>query len=690
MSNNDADLLISDWSQQPPKDLNVDLVLRLRSAEDVYGIVRNALELASDMQRPLDLELLRKNAPPRCRDDVRNAFFDDLLDLESLKSLDSEVGVQQLIMAVPAAERGRFLGRYLERAEGKTRHAAEPRGVSKSYRLLRLYLRKDRACEAAFCHHFGLLKRGTKLKGDEYEITGIVGVGGMGVVYEARQKNGKPVAVKTPRPDMLQCFEHTREAFLKEAHVSDHLEGDGLVPVHYVDREFPFYVLRLVPGATTLQHRMEAHSLDVRTIARILHSTAVGLRRLHQFRYLHLDLKPSNILITDANHAFLTDLGLICRLSNEGIAKQARIQGTSQFAAPEQLRGETLTTATDVYSLGEVGLQALKGVKLGRDRELRHHITAICNRARRSDPNRRYQTANEFEKDLQRCLDGGIPRVSLKHQSLSWARRWRWRIAAVAMLLVIAVAWAPAIHAWRVHRFFNDYPEITALRHHSKEIVVRGVRKAKIPADSDDPKKLAVLPDDQGFIIHEDSRFFDLTDWKPLNGDEFNPCYHTRAITVSRTNKNARWLRVRFWTSGYAVHARCASHPFQIAVGYDAPLVGQQMPEVEELQIDTAGCNGTFTIIVHATFWNAFHTEDQYWAGMNVLHDTEKAQLAVLIGYPYLLSQVSEVTGNEQDPHVGEPRGREDTFGPLLDVKMPQPMVHKLQWGSVKQSWIHF
>ncbi|MFO0905771.1 MAG: serine/threonine-protein kinase [Pirellulales bacterium] len=696
MCTNDADLLISDWSQQPPEDLHVDLVVRLQSAANAYEMARNALELAREIERPLDLAVLLEQSPPHCQDAVRNAFFDDLLDLESIEQLlVTEAGVNELFGAIPAGEWSCFLVRYLERSEGTIRRAAEPRGISQFFRLLQPYLRKNLACEAAFCQHFGLLERGTKLKVDEYEIKGIVGVGGMGVVYEARQKGGKSVAVKTPRPDLLQCFEHTREAFLKEAHVSNHLEGEGLVPVHYVDREFPFYVMRLVPGATTLQHRMEAGTLDVRTIGEILQSTARGLRKLHHFRHLHLDLKPSNILITDASHAFLTDFGLICRLSNKGTAKLSRFQGTSQYAAPEQIRGETLNFATDIYSLGEVGLQAIKGMKPGKDRELRHHLTAICNRAHSSDPTRRYQTATEFEADLVRCLSGGVPCVSVKHVALSWARRWRWGIAAAMMLVVIAFAWAPAARAWRVHRFFSDYSEITALQHHSQKIVGRGERTEPIPTDPKDPTKLAVLPVDQGFRIHEDSRFFDLTAWRPLQADELkrdtiNPCYHTRAITVSKTDKQARWLRVRFWTSGYAVHAYCASHPYRIAVGYDAHLVGQQMTEVEELQIDTEGHEGEFQIIVHATFWNAFHTQDQYWAGMNVLHGTKKAQLAVLIGYPYLLENVSEVTGNEQDPHAGEPRGRENTSGPLLDVTGPQSMVHKLQWKSVKQSWIGF
>jgi len=198
-----------------------------------------------------------------------------------------------------------------------------------------------------------------------YQIEAEIGHGGMGEVYRAVRADGqfkKTVAIKVVRRGhdtkaVLERFVHERQilASLDHPNIARLYDGgtteDGL----------PYLVMELIEG-TPIDQYCEQHNLAVNERLKLFTQVCSAVQYAHQRLVIHRDIKPSNILVTADGTPKLLDFGIAKLLDPAGGAETTMLAAmTPEYASPEQIRGETITTATDVYSLGVVLYRLLTG-----------------------------------------------------------------------------------------------------------------------------------------------------------------------------------------------------------------------------------------------------------------------------------------------------------------------------------------
>jgi eukaryotic-like serine/threonine-protein kinase len=198
-----------------------------------------------------------------------------------------------------------------------------------------------------------------------YLILEEIGRGGMGEVYRAVRADGeftKEVAIKLVRggfdsASILERFRNERQilASLDHPNIARLLDGgtteDGV----------PFLVMELVDG-DSIDSYCDAHQLNVTARLELFRQVCMAVQYAHQHLVIHRDIKPTNILVTKAGVPKLLDFGIARILDPSGLSQETlSMPMTPDYASPEQVRGESITTATDVYSLGVVLYQLLTG-----------------------------------------------------------------------------------------------------------------------------------------------------------------------------------------------------------------------------------------------------------------------------------------------------------------------------------------
>ncbi len=284
---------------------------------------------------------------------------------------------------------------------------------------------------------------GTEIAG--YRVEGLLGRGGMSVVYLAEDLSlGRLVALKLLAPELV-ADERFRERFVRESRLAAALEHPNIIPIFEAKEALGrlYIAMRYVPG-TDLKGMLEREGRlsPGRTLA-ILSQVAGALDAAHERGLVHRDVKPGNILIArrsgteGAEHVYLSDFGLTKRaLSDSGVTATGQFVGTFDYAAPEQFEGRPLDARTDVYSLGCVAYQCLTGeVPFPRDQEaaamyahlmsprpkvtdirgdLPASIDPVVAKAMAKAPDERYSTAGAFVRALREALeepavDGSVP-----------------------------------------------------------------------------------------------------------------------------------------------------------------------------------------------------------------------------------------------------------------------------------------
>jgi YVTN family beta-propeller protein len=197
-----------------------------------------------------------------------------------------------------------------------------------------------------------------------YRIEEQIGHGGMGIVYRAYDLRLKrTVALKLVTPE-LALDERFRERFARETELAISLEHPNVVPIHDAgDVAGRLYLaMRLVAG-TDLRKLLRAQgALEPSRALAICRQVANALDAAHAKGLVHRDVKPSNILLDEAEHVYLADFGLTRRLEEKGAqAGEGRSVGTPAYLAPEQIEGGRVDGRADVYSLGCVLYECLTG-----------------------------------------------------------------------------------------------------------------------------------------------------------------------------------------------------------------------------------------------------------------------------------------------------------------------------------------
>ena len=352
-----------------------------------------------------------------------------------------------------------------------------------------------------------------------YRLERRIGYGGMAAVYLAARADDeyrKHVAVKLLRPDLdntelLKRFRNERQtlAALDHPNIVKLLDGGS------TEEGLPYLVMDFVDGLPIDQY-CDTHKLTVEQRLRLFCAVCDAVRSAHTSQVIHRDLKPSNILVTNDGTPKLLDFG-IAKVLNPQEPAQALItltanrQLTPAYASPEQVRGEPVTPATDVYSLGVVLYELLTGhrpyritqrtpaeieraiceqepespstavdrvetdrlpdgttvvktaqevsrTREGEPAKLRRHLRGdldnILLKALQKSSRRRYPTVEEFERDIQRHLDHQpvwARPSTLIYRTSKFVRRHKSEVIASAAVILILTG-AIGFSAWERHQ----------------------------------------------------------------------------------------------------------------------------------------------------------------------------------------------------------------------------------------------
>ncbi len=196
------------------------------------------------------------------------------------------------------------------------------------------------------------LTSGTLL-GGRYRIDAVLGFGGMGVVYRARDlKLDSDIALKRIRPDRFSL--ERRETLRREIILSRKVTHENVCRVYdlvELDSE-EFVSMEYIPGRTLKNIEDEEKTLPLGRGLAIAKGICGGLAAAHKIGVLHRDLKPENVIVTEDGKPHLMDFGIAVETAFSREGKTDTVPGTPQFLAPELLRGEAPTIASDVYAMG--------------------------------------------------------------------------------------------------------------------------------------------------------------------------------------------------------------------------------------------------------------------------------------------------------------------------------------------------
>ncbi len=285
---------------------------------------------------------------------------------------------------------------------------------------------------------------GTELLG--YRLEDVLGRGGMGVVYRAYDARLKRnVAVKLLASE-LASDERFRERFLSESQLAAALEHPNVIPIHNAgDAEGHLYlVMRYVEGSDLKTLLREQAPLEPARALAICSQVAAALDAAHAHGLVHRDVKPSNVLLDEREHAYLADFGLTRRLSDQAPGFDAGLSlGTPAYAAPEQIEGKELDGRVDQYSLACLLHECLTGeppypraseaavlfAHLEEEPPAPPGLEDVMKRALAKDPDDRYETCGELVEAAREALGIREPRPT----------RWPLAVAAIVVALIAAV-----------------------------------------------------------------------------------------------------------------------------------------------------------------------------------------------------------------------------------------------------------
>jgi serine/threonine protein kinase len=250
-----------------------------------------------------------------------------------------------------------------------------------------------------------------------YKLSKAIGHGGMSTVYKAQDKLlNSDVAIKF-LPARLTRNKAAITQFKREASLAMQLSHEHIVKLHNldVDRNRMFLIMEYVNGTDFRRILNDSCSLPIGTVAQMVHSCALALDYAHEREILHLDLKPSNLMLSNNSILKIVDFGTAQRMKRLLASSSDTIEGTPPYISPEQITGEPLSFATDVYSLGATAYECLCGRPLfpfdaGLDTLLNDEpirldnvpddIAAVIATAVAKRPEDRWHTAGEFDKAL--------------------------------------------------------------------------------------------------------------------------------------------------------------------------------------------------------------------------------------------------------------------------------------------------
>ena len=198
---------------------------------------------------------------------------------------------------------------------------------------------------------------------ERYEITQLLGEGGMSYVYKAIDKQlQRTVAIKTLKPNYVEQ-EKFVERFKREAQTAANLNHPNIVQIFdWGIGDEPFFVMEYIEGNTLTSIIANKRTISMNDILFIGAQVSSGLQAAHSKGLVHRDIKPGNIMITPQGKVKVTDFGIVSLQNEESdITKTGSILGTASYISPEQAQGKPVSKESDLYSLGTVLYELITG-----------------------------------------------------------------------------------------------------------------------------------------------------------------------------------------------------------------------------------------------------------------------------------------------------------------------------------------
>jgi serine/threonine protein kinase len=270
-----------------------------------------------------------------------------------------------------------------------------------------------------------VLDKGTILTG--YRVDGVVGQGGMGVVYEATQLSlNRTVALKL-LAGHLSSDVAFRERFRREGQIQAAIDHPNIITVYEAGESDHglFLAMRLIRGPN-LKDMILARELDAGRSLRILASVAEALDSAHSAGLIHRDIKPQNVLVGARDHPYLADFGLTKAPGEKSLTRTGQFVGTLDYVSPEQIQDRPASSRSDVYALAAVLYECLTGIvpypKESEAAVLYAHIAdppprvtdqrpdlptgldEVITRAMAKEPEERYESGGQMLLDAERAF----------------------------------------------------------------------------------------------------------------------------------------------------------------------------------------------------------------------------------------------------------------------------------------------
>lgn len=326
------------------------------------------------------------------------------------------------------------------------------------------------AVSRALTNSAAILEVGSLL-GGRFEILEILGVGGMGAVYKAHDRDiERIIALKCIRPDLANHPEIIQR-FKQELLLARQVAHKNIIRIFDVRESggLKFITMEHVAGRDLRSMLHERSKLPPKEAIEIMQQVCSGLGAAHAEGVLHRDLKPSNIMLDQQGRVVVMDFGLARSLSEEGMTRTGAMLGTLEYMSPEQARAETLDARSDLYTVGLIFYELLTGKMpyeaasptasiLRRthercappaqlDPEIPANVSAVVCKCLEPDPKNRYQNMQELIAELD-AIQGKRPSSAFPETAiLKAAKPWPWiAVTSAALALAIAIG---GIWFWR-------------------------------------------------------------------------------------------------------------------------------------------------------------------------------------------------------------------------------------------------